>query len=278
MEHQGWRSVQWDGETIGSWATEVDGADAIVHLAGKRVDCRPTTANINELIRSREQTVELVGRAVADATTPPGTWVQLSSLGRFGDSGDQLIDESTEPPDDGPRQQVEVCKRWEAAYERVTAGLARRVLLRPAIGIGGAGDPATAQLMRVAKLGLGGKVGSGRQWVSWIGSQDMVDLLERSVVDRSMEGLYHLTAPTPVTNADMMAAYRAAVGRTFGLPSPTPIVTIGAWLLGSDPGLALTGRRCVPTRLLAEGYEFTETDFDAVVAAAVAAASDRSPS
>lgn len=265
--------MRWDGDTIGPWAAALDDVDAVVHLAGKRVDCRPTKANVDELIRSREHTVELVGKAIADANDGPSVWVQLSSLGRFGDSGDEIIDESTTPPDDGPRQQVEVCARWEAAYERVTAEVDRRVLLRPAIGIGGAGDPATAQLMRVARLGLGGAVGSGRQWVSWIGSLDMVDLLERAVVDPSMTGLYHLTAPEPVTNADMMAAYRKAVGRGFGLPTPSPLVRIGAWLLGSDPGLALTGRRCVPTRLLSEGYRFRETDFDAVVANAVATAS-----
>ncbi|MGI9599161.1 MAG: epimerase [Acidimicrobiales bacterium] len=269
--HDGWRSVGWDGVSLGSWAEALEGADVIVHLAGKRVDCRPTRSNIDELIRSREWTVELVGRAVGLLSQGPSAWVQLSSLARFGDGGERLIDESTPPPDDGPRQQVEVCRRWEAAYEAASAGIERRVLLRPGIGIGGAGDPATVQLARVARLGLAGPVGSGRQWVSWIGSDDFFEILVRSVIDREMSGLYHVTAPEPVRNAEMMAAYREAVGRRFGLPTPRFMATIGALLLGSDPGLALTGRRCVPTRLLDEGFRFANLDFEQVVADAVGA-------
>lgn len=270
--HDGWTHVQWDAETIGRWSDALDGADVVVHLAGKRVDCRPTTANIDELIASREGTVRLVGEALRRLDAPPDAWVQLSSLAIFGDSGDIEIDESTPVPVAGPRQQVEVCRRWEAAFDEATVGIPRTVLLRPAIGIGGAGDPATRQLSRLARLGLAGKVGTGRQWVSWIGADDLFDLLVRSVTDSTMEGLYHVTAPSPVPNAALMAAYRHAVGRRFGLPAPAPLTKMGAWLLGSDPALALTGRRCVPTRLLADGYEFRQTDIDATVAQAVAAA------
>jgi NAD dependent epimerase/dehydratase family enzyme len=105
--------------------------------------------------------------------------------------------------------------------------------------------------------------------VSWIGAEDFYTLLFRAVVDPAMEGLYHLAAPDPVQNREFMAAYRAAVGRRFGLPSTAFITKIGAQLLGSDPALALTGRRCVPTRLLDEGFEFTQTDISATVAAAI---------
>ena len=269
QQHEGWRSVQWDATSMGAWANELSGADVIVHLAGKRVDCRPTRSNIDELISSREGTVRLVGRALQDVSTAPTAWIQLSPLARFGDCGEELINESTVPPDDGPRQQVEVCQRWEAAYEKASQGVERRVLLRPAIGIGGAGDPATAQLVRLARLGLAGRVGSGRQWVSWIGPDDFFGLLFGAVTEPAMSGLYHLTSPNPVRNADVMAAYRRAVGRRFGLPSPTTITTVGAWLLGSDPGLVLTGRQCVPTRLLSESYKFQNIDFDQVVADAV---------
>ena len=202
-------------------------------------------------------------------TTPPGRWVQLSSLAIFGDAGDEIITEATPVPKEGPRQQVEVCRRWEAAFAEAAEGIERRVLLRPAITIGGAGDPATAQLSRLARLGLAGPVAGGDQWVSWIGAEDMFDLLERAVLDPEAEGLYHLAAPEPVTNTEMMAAYRSAVGRGFGLPSPAFITRIGAWLLGSDPALAITGRRCVPQRLLDEGYPFRSTSISEAVAAAV---------
>ena len=265
----GVRRVQWDARSIGDWVSALDGADVVVHLAGKRVDCRPTRSNIEELISSRVRTVRLVGEAVRRLDSPPPAWVQLSSLAIFGDAGDAVIDESTAPTAAGPRQQVEVCRRWEEAFHEASDGVARTVLLRPAIGIGGAGDPATRQLSRLARCGLAGPVGGGHQWVSWIGIDDFVDLLVRAVKDPSMSGLYHLTAPNPARNSELMAAYRNAVGRRFGLATPELVATAGAWLLGSDPALALSGRMCVPTRLLREGYEFRDVDIDTIVAQAV---------
>lgn len=268
-EHDRWRQVNWDARTIGDWADSLDGADAIMHLAGKRVDCRPTARNIDALIASRVDTVRLVGEAVQRVAQPPAAWVQLSSLAIFGDCGDRIIDESTPVPATGLRQQVEVCRLWEEAFRDVTGEIGRTVLLRPGIGIGGVGDPASAQLARLARFGLGGSVAGGRQWVSWIRIDDFVDLLCRSITDTDMKGLYHLSSPNPVRNAAFMAAYRDATGRKFGLPAPRLITQIGATLLGSDPALALTGRRCVPTRLLEEGYCFAGDDIDDAVQRAV---------
>jgi uncharacterized protein (TIGR01777 family) len=275
LQHDGWRTVQWDAASLGSWVDALDGSDVVVHLAGKRVDCRPTEANIDALIASRAGTVQLVGAALSGLSKAPTRWVQLSSLAIFGDAGDEMITESTEPPTTGPRQQVEVCQRWEAAFREASADIEETVLLRPAIGIGGAGDPATKQLARLARFGLAGPVGGGDQWVSWIGEPDLADLLLRAVVDPEMRGLYHLAAPTPVRNAELMAAYRNAVGRGFGLPAPAALAKLGAWLLGSDPSLALTGRRCVPQRLLDEGYDFQSSDIETAVAAAVDASRRR---
>lgn len=272
QQHAGWRSVQWDAKALGPWVNEIDGADVIVHLAGKRVDARPTKRNIDELIASREGSVRVVGKALNDLTTLPKRWVQLSSLGIFGDAGDQIITEETKPPEigqQGPRQQVEVCHRWEAAFAEATSAIAETVLLRPAINIGGVGDPATEQLARLARFGLAGPVGGGDQWVSWIAQPDLADLLVRATLDPTMTGLYHLTAPEPVQNRELMAAYRNAVQRSFGLPTPRWMATIGAWALGSDPSLALTGRRCIPQRLLTEGYTFTTSDIDKAVHDAV---------
>ena len=269
--HDGWREMTWDTRSLGSWTKALDGADVVMHLAGKRVDCRPTRNNIDELIASRAGTVRIVGDAVRTLEEPPKAWVQLSSLAIFGDSGDEIIDEQTPLPADGPRQQVEVCLQWEQAFRDATVGLPRTVLVRPAIGIGGADDPATAQLARLARLGLAGSVAGGRQWVSWIGIDDFLNQLVRAVTDSTMRGLYHLTAPTPVQNEEFMAAYRSAVGRRFGLASPAFITKVGATLLGSDPALAITGRRCIPSRLITEGYHFRTTAIASAVESAVRA-------
>lgn len=257
----GVRFVHWDGATVGPWAAELDGADAVVHLAGKRVDCRPTRANIDELIRSRVQPVRTVGEAVRACTRPPDVWVQLSTMAIYGDAGDALLDESVPPSGVGPRQMVTVALAWETAFRHAVAGVPRSVLLRAGIALGGDDDPATARLRQLARLGLAGPIAGGTRWVSWIALEDLLRIIVRAIDRDDMRGLYLATAPEPVTNAEMMETYRRLVGRRLGLPSPAWLTTIGAWLMGSDPALALTGRRGQPRRLLSEGFDFTATSF-----------------
>ena len=143
-------------------------------------------------------------------------------------------------------------------------------MLRMGIGLGGRDDPATAKLVRLVRLGLGGAVGGGRQWISWIALDDLLAAMARAIDDPTMTGTYHVTSPNPVTNAEMMAGFRRAVGRRFGLPTPAWLARLGAPLLGSSASLALTGRRVVPTRLLAAGFEFRHPDIDPVIRDAVA--------
>lgn len=262
---EGWRAVTWDAATIGDWVEVLDGADAIVHLNGRRVDVRSTRRNIDELISSRVEPVRVVGAALRKCGSPPPVWVQSSSLAVFGDGGDAVIDESTTPTGIGPREMVTVCLAWENAFHHAAAQVDRAVLLRLGIGIGGQGDPVTAKLTQLVRLGLGGRVGSGKQWVSWVGLQDLLDAMIRAIDEPSMVGTYHVTSPNPVTNAEMMAAYRRLLGRSIGLPAPALVAKLGAPLLGSSSSLALTGRRCVPKRLLDEGFTFRQPDFEATV-------------
>jgi len=268
-QHDGWRSVQWDAVSLGPWVDELGAADTIVHLAGKRVDCRPSERNPAELIASRAGTVDLVGAALERLGHVPDAWIQLSSLARFGDVPEGHIDEYSRLPLSGVPQQVKVCRRWEQAFREVTEKIPRTVLLRPGIAIGGAGDPATKQMTRLVRFGLAGPVAGGRQWVSWIAAEDMFALLRRAVTNDVMSGTYHLTAPEPVTNREFMAAYRRALGRRFGLPAPRILTQVGARLLGSDPALVLTGRAALPRRLLDEGYTFAVTDLDEAVDRAI---------
>ncbi len=258
----GWREVMWDAMTLGDWAEELEGADALLHLSGRRVDTRATRRNIDELISSRVQPVRAVGEAMRACKSPPPTWIQSSSLAIFGEGGDAVISESTTPPGVGPREMVTVCLAWEGAFRQAASGVERAVLLRMGIALGGEGDPATMKLARLVRMGLGGKVGSGRQWVSWVGLEDLLDVMLRAVDDPEMVGTYHVTSPTPVTNAEMMATYRRLLGRRFGLPAPALVAKLGAPILGSSASLALTGRRCVPSRLLAEGFAFTQPNFE----------------
>jgi uncharacterized protein len=188
--------------------------------------------------------------------------VQSSSLAIFGEGGDAVIDESTIPSGIGPSEMVTVCLAWETAFQQASEATTRRVLLRMGIGLGGDGDPATSKLAAIVRLGLGGRVGSGRQWVSWVGLGDLARAMIRAIDDATMAGTYHVTSPHPVTNAEMMATYRRLLGRRIGLPTPVLIARLGAPLLGSSASLALTGRRVVPTRLIDEGFEFEQLDFE----------------
>lgn len=254
----GWRAVTWDATSVGDWVEEVEGADAIVHLSGRRVDTRASRRNVDELISSRVQPVRAVGEAVRACTSPPPTWVQSSSLAIFGEGGDEVIDESTTPSGVGPREMVTVCLAWEGAFRQATAGIDRAVLLRMGIGLGGRGDPATTKLAKVVRMGLGGKIGSGRQWVSWVSLDDLLTVILRAIDKPDMNGIYHVTSPNPVMNAEMMATYRNLLGRRIGLPTPALIAKLGAPILGSSASLALTGRRCIPTRLIEEGFQFRD--------------------
>jgi uncharacterized protein len=254
-ERDGIRYVSWDGRTVGEWAVELEGAHAVVHLAGQRVDVRPTRGNIHELVRSRVEPVVAVGRALEQLAVPPPVWVQVATLAIHGDAGEQLLDETVVPSGVGPPQMVGVALAWEHAF-RAVAACRRTVLLRCGVAIGPA-DPATEQLTRLTRLGLGGPIGTGRQWVSWIALDDLLTVVERAIDDEQMAGLYHVTTPNPVRNRELMAAIRRTVGRRHGLPSPALLTWLGAWLLGSDPQLALTGRRAIPARLEREGHRFT---------------------
>jgi uncharacterized protein (TIGR01777 family) len=266
----GWRSVTWDAAApSGPWTEELEGAHAVVHLSGRRVDTRPTRRNVDELISSRVGPVRTVGAAIRACASPPTVWVQSSSLAIFGEGGDEVIDERTTPSGIGPREMVTVCLAWEAAFRQASATVDRTVLLRIGIGLGGEDDPATNRLASIVKLGLGGKVASGRQWVSWIGIEDLLAAMIRAIDDEGMSGTYHLTSPNPVTNGEMMRTYRRLLGRRIGLPAPALGVRLAAPLMGSSASLALTGRRCMPRRLLDEGFEFEQPDFEPVARAAL---------
>lgn len=267
----GARTVEWDADTIGPWASELDGADAIVHLTGRRVDVRSTSRNIDELISSRVQPVRVVGEALRRCASPPHVWVQSSSLAVFGNGGDAVLDEHSTPTGIGPREMVTVCLAWEGAFHQASAVAERSVLLRMGIGLGGVDDPATAKLAQLVRLGLGGHVGSGRQWVSWVGLGDLLTAMITAIDDKTMSGTYHVTSPNPVTNAEMMSTLRRLLGRRIGLPSPAWLARIGAPILGSSASLALTGRRVVPTRLEERGFTFQQPRFEAAARTALEA-------
>ncbi|WP_198154085.1 DUF1731 domain-containing protein [Catenuloplanes japonicus] len=150
-----------------------------------------------------------------------------------------------------------MARAWEEAAAGAPAG--RQVVLR--IGIALDRDtPALHRLAGLARWGLGGRVGSGRQWVSWLHIDDLLAIVHRAVADPALSGVVHATGPHPVRNADLMAGLRRVLHRPPAPPTPVPLVRLGAMLLRTDPALALTGRRCVPARLRDAGFTFARPD------------------
>jgi uncharacterized protein len=255
------RQVEWDGRTVGPWAGELEGA-ILLNLAGELVDRRPTTRNIDNLRQSRVEPTRALARAAAELATPPPLWLQMSTLAIYGDAGQDVIDEQ-HPPADGPPQMAGVARPWEEAAQGVAAN--RVVVLRTGIVLD-QGTPAFDRLTHLTRLGLGGRIGRGDQWTSWIHIDDYLAALHFVCDHQALEGIVHLTAPDPMQNRELMAALRASLHRPWSPPTPKPLVHLGALLMGSDPALALTGRRCVPHRLLDAGFTFDHPTFDDALA------------
>lgn len=250
------RQVKWDGRTVGSWASELEGA-TVVNLAGALVDRRPTPKNIELLKRSRVEPTRALVEASRELTTPPALWLQMSTLAIYGDAGQVIIDER-HPPADRPPQMAGVARPWEQAAQEARAD--RFVVLRTGIVLD-PDTPAYERLTRLTKLGLGGRISKGDQWISWIHVDDFLRALRFLCDPSDIDGVVHVTAPNPIQNQDMMAALRAALHRPWSPPTPKPLVYLGAMFMRTDPALALTGRRCVPKRLLDAGFEFEHGTF-----------------
>ncbi|MEU4690097.1 TIGR01777 family oxidoreductase [Actinoplanes sp. NPDC023714] len=255
------RQVHWDGRTVGGWAAELVGA-AVVNLCGELVFRRPTPAGVALLTRSRTEPTRALAAASAGLDRPVPVLVQMSTLAIYGDAGEAVLDESA-PPAAGPPQMAGVARAWEEAAAGIAAG--RRVTLRTGI-VFDPGTPAFDRLTGFVRWGLGGTMGTGRQWISWLHIDDMCAIVRRCLDDPALSGVVHATAPHPVRNADLMATLRRTMGRTVGLPAPAPLVRLGSVVLRADPMLALSGRHCVPRRLQDAGFGFEYPELEPAVA------------
>jgi uncharacterized protein (TIGR01777 family) len=252
------RQVEWDGRTVGEWALELEGA-AVINLAGELVDKRPTHTNIELLTRSRVEPTQALVKAAATLDAPVPVWLQASTLAIYGDAGDAMLDEQSAVAD-GPPQMAGVAKAWEAATEGANAQ--RLVVLRTGIVLD-TGTPALDRLSGLVRWGLGGRVGSGEQWISWLHIDDWLDIARACLAPQApLQGIVHATSPEPVRNHELMAALRRALRRPPAPPTPAALVHLGAVVLRTDPALALTGRRAVPARLTDAGFTFSYPKLD----------------
>src|SRR5262245_22515730 len=252
----GLRFVTWDARTLGHWVRHLDGASALVNLAGRTVDCVKTPDHCDEILRSRVESTRILGLALEQVNTPPRVWVQMATAHRYGDP-DIVIDEDAAF---GYGLAPFVGAAWEEAFIQAVPAQIRQVILRTSFVLGKTGG-ALPRLAKLARWGLGGTVGHGRQGISWIHEDDMNGLFAWAIADDRVAGAYLATAPNPVSNAEFMGELRRAMRMPVGLPAATWMVRLGAPLiLRTDPELALFGRYCVSRRLRDEGFQFKYPD------------------
>ena len=252
-----WSHFSWDARTLGEWSRALDGSSGLINLVGRSVDCIKTPDHQDEILRSRTEATRALGLAVRLVKAPPQVWVQMSTAHIYGDPPSVIC---TEDSPFGYGLAPFVGRAWECEFERNVSPTQRRVVLRTSFVIGrdrGAGGGALARLLTLVRFGLGGRVGSGTQGMSWIHEADLNRLFERALTSDGMEGPYIASSPNPVSQRDFMKTLRRVVGMPIGLPAFSWMVRIGAPLLmRTDPELALYGRFVVSKRLQQEGFEF----------------------
>ncbi|WEV29001.1 TIGR01777 family oxidoreductase [Streptomyces sp. 71268] len=257
------RQVRWDGRTLGPWAEAIDGSDVVVNLAGRSVSCRYTAANLRAMMDSRVDSARVVGKAIASASRPPRVWLQMSTATIYAHRFDAPNDEATgalggtEPRVPGYwAYSVDIARNWEQAQEEAGTPHTRKVALRAAMVMSPDRGGVFDVLSWLARLGLGGPVAGGAQYVSWIHDHDFVRAVEFLVDRDDLSGPVNLAAPAPLPQRAFMRALRTAWGVPVGLPATRWMAEIGAFALRSDTELLLKSRRVVPGRLLEAGFTF----------------------
>ncbi len=250
--HGSIREAHWDAKAPGEWTRFVNGALALVNLTGRSINTRHTPEHRREIIDSRVHSVRILGEAIARCAQPPKAFVQISGVGIYGDKGERICDESTAPGDDFV---AEVCQKWEAAFDSVDAPQTRKVLLRLGVVLGHNGGFLNV-LGKLTRWFLGGHVGSGRQYLSWIHLADVLEMILQAIERDDLIATFNATAPNPVTNAEFMRELRRVLHRPWSPPIPEFAARIGSWLIGTEASLALVSQRCVPKRMLEKYFEF----------------------
>lgn len=259
-----WPTVPWDSHSLGPWTHEMEGADVVINLAGRSVNCRYHAQNRREIMESRIESTRAIGEALARAKQPPRIWLQASTATLYEHRFDAPNDEATgilggsEPnAPDTWRFSIDVAKAWEqAALDAGPLPQTRLVLLRSAITMSPDRGGPFDILLKLVRLGLGGQNGDGRQYVSWIHEVDFVHAVYWLIEHESLSGPVNLAAPNPLPNIEFMRELRRAWGMPIGLSSTEWMLEVGALFLRTETELILKSRRVIPGLLSQEGFAF----------------------
>lgn len=269
------RLVAWDGETLGAWASEIEGSDVVINLAGRSVNCRYHARHQREILDSRLKSTAILGEAIARASEPPRLWLQSSTATIYAHRYDAGNDEATgilggtEADRDVPKTwkfSTDVARAWEKAAEDAKTPKTRKVLLRSAMTMSPDRGGIFDVLIGLTRLGLAGTNGDGRQYVSWIHEADFVQALLWLIEHEDLEGPVNLASPNPLPNRDFMRILRQAWGAKIGLPATRWMLEIGAFLMRTETELLLKSRRVIPGKLVESGFSFQFATWEAAAA------------
>lgn len=257
------RLVIWDGRSLGPWTNELEGSDVLVNLSGKSVDCRYTARNRSEILSSRIDPTHVLNQSLQNLNQAPKVWLNAASATIYRHSIDEPMDEATGELGDG--FSVQVCKNWESEFFKAELPKTRRVALRTSMVLGHGKNSVYPVLARIARLGIGGKMSSGKQMVSWIHETDFARAVAFAIEEEDIEGPLNVTAPAPVANSVFMRTLREAVRVSIGLPSFRPLLELAAWILRTETELTLKSRYAIPTKLLQHRFVFNYPFLDAAL-------------
>ena len=258
-----WRTVVWDGMNLGAWVETLEGADVLINLAGRSVDCRYNARNREEILQSRVRSTAVLGEVIRKLRRPPRVWLNASTATIYRHSYDRAMDEATGEiggnesgaPTDW-RFSIEVARRWEESFFSAQTPNIRKIAMRAAMVMSPTAGGIFEVLLRLVRTGMGGAWGSGRQYMSWIHQEDFLRAVVHLIQREEITGVVNLAAPVPLSNEEFMSALRDAWGIRFGLSAREWMLTIGAFLLQTETELLLKSRRVVPGILQRNGFEF----------------------
>ena len=253
----GFQEVEWDGNHVGEWIQFLSDAEAVVNLTGRNVNCPHTPENLREILESRVNSVQAIAQALPHVTIPlikkpPRVWVQAGAVGFYGDTGDRLCDENSPA---GKDALAGICKQWEKAFNTAETPDTRKVLLRIGFVLGRDGG-ALPVLSKLARKFLGGSVGNGKQFISWIHLEDLVGMFIAAIERENLSGTFNAVGLNPEMNRDFMHELRHALRRPWSPPVPKFVVRLAARWMKSEPSLALTSQCCAPIRFLEAGFDY----------------------
>lgn len=263
--------IQWDARTLGPWVDALDGAEVVMNLAGRRVHCRYNEANKKEMMDSRILSTRILGEAISQCPNPPKVWLQASTATlyahTFGPANDDVTGVMAGSEPDAPAEwkySIEIGTKWEEALNQAVTPNTRKVAMRTAIMMGIDKESALDVFSGLTRKGLGGRLASGKQWVSWVHELDMVRAIQ-FLIESDLEGPVNIASPNPLPQAEFAKELRQAWGIPFGLPATPWMIAIGAWFMDGDSEIVLKSRRVVPKRLTDAGFQFQFPEFGPAV-------------